>query len=724
MTSSPPLVESGNARTSAYAPAAEAGAPRHQCIQLLDQFTLESGEVLRDVRHAYFLDGTLNAQRDNVVVVFHALTGSGNAVGDWWSEVAGPDRAIDTNQYAVLCTNLLGSCYGTTGPSDPARRPFPAVTTRDMARLVGQLVTSLHIPSVALAIGGSLGGMVALEFAASYPELTRNVVVLASPAEHPSAAVAWNHLQRRAIALGGDDGLELARMIAMMTYRTSGELDDRFGRRTTDDGSFAVAHYLSRHGEKLRARFDSRSYLTLLDAMDTHDVGRGRGGVRAALRPVSGRVIGVAIPGDLLYDPRDVRRWTDDAGAEYREMHSVNGHDGFLTEAAQVSALVREVLGDRLDRPHDEPRGVRRAAHAGHGAAADVVILGYGRIGRELAAQLVAVVGSPSVRVVAVVDRTGYVLDASGIGAEQLAALALAKESGLGLVDTEHGVRGSAAGAIAEVHRNTPSRPILVDVTAGDTGEELEAALAAGMDIVLANKRPLADSRGAGGGLARSAARRGRRMLHEATVGAGLPIIDTIGKLQESGDVVLGIEGCPSGTLGYLFGELGAGTAFSAALRTAMSLGYTEPDPREDLSGMDVARKALILGRLLGFEGDLDAVEVESLVPLALRDLGAEEFLSRLGELDESWRARVDDASRDGRVLRYRATVSATSVRVGLTAVDSSSPLATLTGTDNQFSITTRRYCDHPIVITGPGAGVGVTAAGVLNDVLKLARSR
>jgi len=341
-----------------------------------------------------------------------------------------------------------------------------------MARLVGQLVASLHIPSVALAIGGSLGGMVALEFAASYPALTRNVIVLASPAEHPSAAVAWNHLQRRAIALGGDEGLELARMIAMMTYRTSGELDERFGRRRSEEGSFAVAQYLSRHGEKLRARFDSHSYLTLLDAMDTHDVGRGRGGIRAALRPVSARMVGVAIPGDLLYDPRDVRRWTDDAGAEYREMQSVNGHDGFLTEAAQVSALVREVLGDRSDRPQDEVRGARRAAHAGHAAMADVVILGYGRIGRELAAQLGGVVGSPSARVVAVVDRTGYVLDPRGIGAEQLAALALAKETGRGLADTEHGVRASAAEAISAVHRHTPSRPILVDVTAGDTGEE------------------------------------------------------------------------------------------------------------------------------------------------------------------------------------------------------------------------------------------------------------
>ena len=244
------------------------------------------------------------------------------------------------------------------------------------------------------------------------------------------------------------------------------------------------------------------------------------------------------------------------------------------------------------------------------------------------------------------------------------------------------------------------------------------------MDIVLANKKPLAAPRGLSGRLTQSAASRGRRVLHEATVGAGLPIIDTISKLQEAGDEVLRIEGCPSGTLGYLFGELGRGATFSAALRAAMDLGYTEPDPREDLSGMDVARKGLILGHLLGFEGDLDSVSVESLVPDEYREVPVKEFIARLEELDSLWVDRVTEARARESVLRYRATVTADSVRVGLVSVSTASSLASLTGTDNQFSITTSRYRDNPIVITGPGAGVAVTAAGVLNDVLKLAGSR
>jgi homoserine O-acetyltransferase len=701
---------------------------RHRRVQLLDRFELESGEVLRHVEQAYFLDGTLNETRDNLVVVFHALTGSADAVGDWWRDVVGPDRAIDTNRYAVLCTNLLGSCYGTTGPSDPARRPFPEVTTRDMARLVGQLVESLNVPSLALVIGGSLGGMVTMEFAATYPGLARNVVVLAAPAEHPASAIAWSHIQRRAIAAAGDDGLAIARMIAMMTYRTAGELADRFGRDEHETGGFAVERYLSRQGEKLRARFDTHTYLTLLDAMDSHDVGRDRGGVASALAPVKGNIIGVGIPGDLLYDPLDVRRWTEEAGGEYREIESPKGHDGFLLESAQVSALLREVLdGQSSALPQVVKAGNGTRPYAGdstRAARADVVILGYGRIGRELARQLDDARERSGVRVAAVIDRSGFVLDPDGLTGVRLETLARSKELGMPLADMPLGVGATAAEALASIRRFSLSRPILVDVTASDTTPELEAAIAAGMDLVLANKRPLADLRDATRGLARHAAAHGRRVLHEATVGAGLPLLDTISKLQESGDEVLAIEGCPSGTLGYLFGEIGRGTPFSAALRAAIALGYTEPDPRDDLSGIDVARKALILAQLLGYKGTLSEVKMESLVPEELRSVSTQEFLARIEELDPVWRDRVAGARASGRVLLYRANVTAESVRVGLVAVGALSSFATLTGTDNQFAITTTRYRANPIVITGPGAGVAVTAAGVLNDVLKLARWR
>ena len=308
----------------------------------LPEFVLESGEVLTDVVQAYHLDGALNAERDNLVIVFHALTGSADAVGDWWSTIMGPGRAIDTSRYAILCSNLLGSCYGTTfRRSEPGR--LPLITPRDQARLIHRLVETLGVRSVALTVGGSLGGMVGLEWAASYPELTRCSVVLAAPAAHTASAIGWNHIQRQAIALGTPQGLAVARMVGMMTYRTAGEFQLRFGRERGPAG-FQVESYLNHQGNKLVKRFDAESYLMLMAAMDAHDVGRDRGGIAEALRAVRGRLVGVGIPGDILYTDEDVRAWTDPAGADYRKIDSIHGHDAFLIEVDQVASILTEAL--------------------------------------------------------------------------------------------------------------------------------------------------------------------------------------------------------------------------------------------------------------------------------------------------------------------------------------------------------------------------------------------
>jgi aspartokinase/homoserine dehydrogenase 1 len=330
------------------------------------------------------------------------------------------------------------------------------------------------------------------------------------------------------------------------------------------------------------------------------------------------------------------------------------------------------------------------AVHPEH---ADVVILGFGQIGRELASQMAThssrAGDQVQARVVGVIDRSGYVFDARGLSAKGLETLIAAKAARTPLSGVRRGVHATADEAIAAITAHALSRPILVDVTAGDTEAVLEQALSRGMDLVLANKRPLAGPEKDARALARAAAADGRRVLHEATVGAGLPVIDTIQKLTESGDHVLRIEACPSGTLGYLLGAMGRGTSFSKALRSAMDYGYTEPDPRDDLSGMDVARKALILGRMIGFSGELTDVEVESLVPDALRDAPLDVFLNRLPEADAPWEQRVHEARDRGTVLRYRATVTKREARVGIVAVDASSSLASLAGTDNHFSFTT-----------------------------------
>ena len=350
----------------------------------------------------------------------------------------------------------------------------------------------------------------------------------------------------------------------------------------------------------------------------------------------------------------------------------------------------------------------------------DVVILGFGLIGRELVRMLPRVRTRVRPNIVALIDRSGYVFAPQGIPARQLAALADKKSDGRSLAHLEGGHAATANEAIAHIAKHALVHPVVADLTATETVPALRIALQAGMDIVLANKRPLSAPLHEVEALQSLARKHGRRILHETTVGAGLPVMDSYAKLVETGDKVLRIEGCTSGTLGFLLTGIGRGQPFSVTLRKAMSLGYTEPDPRDDLSGMDVARKALILARLLGFKGELTDVSVESLVPVASRRLPLATFLARLDQLDASWTERHAAAQKQERVLRYVLLATPRRVKVGLRAVPLSHPLAGLRGTDNQIVFTTRRYREHPLVITGPGAGPAVTAAGVLNDLLQL----
>lgn len=323
-------------------------APREQRIP---EFALEGGTTLRDVAQAYYLDGELNEARDNLVVVFHSLSASPDARGEWWSDVIGSGKALDTDRYAVLCANLLGSCFGTTGPATSELDPFPRVTLGDMVRLTRLLVDSLGVEGVRLATGGSLGGMLALEWAAAYPDLTAATVAFAAPAALSAFSLGWNHVQRRAIQVAGHEGMEIARMVGMMGYRTPTEFAERFGRETDPTGRYRMWTYLEHHGRRLAERFDPESYLLMLDAIATHDVGRGRGGIAAALRAVRGRVIGVGISSDRIYPDEEIRAWARGSGAEYRPIDSPHGHDAFLLEPERVGDILRDALGETPSPP-------------------------------------------------------------------------------------------------------------------------------------------------------------------------------------------------------------------------------------------------------------------------------------------------------------------------------------------------------------------------------------
>jgi aspartokinase/homoserine dehydrogenase 1 len=385
--------------------------------------------------------------------------------------------------------------------------------------------------------------------------------------------------------------------------------------------------------------------------------------------------------------------------------------------AAKDAGAAQRAVHDAFQLAKIGGGAAARAAHS------DAILLGFGQIGRALA-EIMAKRRDrkPKLRLVAAIDRKGFVFDPNGLSPRTIAALASAKVAQRSLAEAPGGRLARPADALAVLAEHALTDPILVDVTADDTTPLIRQALGAGMDVVLANKRPLSGPRKETEALATLVTETGRRMLTEATVGAGLPIFDSYRKLAESGDRVLKIEGCLSGTLGFVMTEVERGRSFSEALRAAMAKGYTEPDPRDDLSGADVGRKALILGRLLGFPGEPADVAVESLVPAAFRSLPREAFLAKLPEIDADWAKRAAAAKAKGGTLRYVASVTKKRIAVRLAVVDRGSPFFGLKGTDNQVAFTTTRYRKNPLVITGPGAGPAVTAAGVLNDMLRVAR--
>lgn len=343
-----------------------------------------------------------------------------------------------------------------------------------------------------------------------------------------------------------------------------------------------------------------------------------------------------------------------------------------------------------------------------------IIQLGVGGVGSPLVHQYVSLPSDTraAMPVVAIADTSAAIIDAGGLTCEALLEAVEAKQSRRPLSS----LRGSQdAGAITRLLSSLGGEAIVVDVTASDaTAPMLLSAAAAGCGIVLANKRPLAASHGQWCTLTASPLR------YEATVGAGLPVLSTLAYLQATGDRVLRIDGALSGTLGFLFSRIEAGEPFSAALQEAYDQRYTEPDPRDDLGGMDVARKALILARTIGIQLELSDIEVEALYPATMSSLSVPEFLRRSAELDEAYAERRAGAARSGNVLRYLASVTRDGVHIGLRAVPANSDFGSLRGADNLISIATERY-SSPMRIAGPGAGRDVTAAAVLADAMDLA---
>ncbi|MEO5748252.1 MAG: homoserine O-acetyltransferase [Ornithinibacter sp.] len=343
--------------------------------------TLERGGVLPQVRVAYETWGSLSPSGENAVLVEHALTGDAHVVGDvgpghpspgWWPGLIGPGAPLDTDRLFVVATNVLGGCQGTTGPSSTAASgapyggSFPFVTIRDQVAVEAAVADALGIARWHAVLGGSMGGMRALEWAVSLPDRVERALVLASTPYASADQVAWCQPQLLAIRSdpayrGGDyydegegpvTGLGIARRIAHTTYRHEAELDERFGRRARPGedplgggGRFDVESYLDHHASKLTRRFDANSYVVLTEAMNSHDIARGRGDLVQALRSFAGELHVAGVTTDRLYP---LRLSEELAGAKPGSTLSViesrHGHDGFLVETAQVGAVIATAL--------------------------------------------------------------------------------------------------------------------------------------------------------------------------------------------------------------------------------------------------------------------------------------------------------------------------------------------------------------------------------------------
>lgn len=337
---------------------------------------LESGGSL-PVTVAFETWGTLNSDASNAVLVLHALTGDSHVAGSseptspagWWQWLVGPGKPIDTSEYFVVCPNVLGGCQGTTGPAslapDGSRfgSRFPRITIRDQVAVEHALADWLEIDAWALVIGGSVGGMRALEWAVSFPARVRAAAILASTAGVSGDVIAWNHAQLSAITSapeyqGGDyyetpgpgprSALGVARRIAMATYRTAVEFDSRFTPAVDSSrmGPFDAESYLDHHARTLADRFDAGSYVTLVRAMNTHRIGAGRGGTDNALAKVRARTLVISIDSDRLFPvAQNVELAEGIEGARHVTVSSEKGHDAFLVEhpviRSEVLALLR-----------------------------------------------------------------------------------------------------------------------------------------------------------------------------------------------------------------------------------------------------------------------------------------------------------------------------------------------------------------------------------------------
>ena len=377
--------------TGAWFPGMPVGSRKFAQFPHDRPFALDGGMVLTDVSIAYETWGTLNENATNAILICHAWTGDSHVSGSaedghptpgWWEGVVGPGKAIDTNKWFVVCSNVIGGCQGSTGPATAHPEDgqmygprFPVITVRDMVRAQVRLTDMLGIRSWHSVVGGSMGGMQVLEWAVTFPDRVKTIIPIATCAQATAQQIAWGAIGRRAIRLdpkwrngeyydaaigeGPWEGLAIARMISQVTFRSDNVFTERFGRALVDMDAdynglglwdrFEVEGYLDHHGDRLIRRFDTNSYLIIGKAMDLHDIARGRGSLDTAMSRIKAPTLVMGISSDILYptyQQKQIHSILSEKGVDstYVEIDSPHGHDAFLINFDQVGAPIEAFL--------------------------------------------------------------------------------------------------------------------------------------------------------------------------------------------------------------------------------------------------------------------------------------------------------------------------------------------------------------------------------------------
>jgi homoserine O-acetyltransferase/O-succinyltransferase len=360
-------------------------------IVRFDSISLDNGAALAPIEVAYETYGELNAAKSNAILVLHAFSGDAHAAGishetgkpGWWDNMIGPGKAFDTNQYFVICTNVLGGCRGTTGPGSvdpktgcPYAMSFPVITVGDMVRAQKMLIDSLGIQRLLAVSGGSMGGMQALEWAVAFPDSVVAAIPIATTTRHSAQQIAFNEVGRQAIMADPDwnegnyygknppaRGLAVARMVGHITYMSDDSMREKFGRRLRDketfsfgfDVDFEVESYLRYRGSQFVGRFDANSYLYITKAMDYFDLTAGRGTLNAALERTRARFLVISFSSDWLYPSYQSQEMvralrSRNCDVAYVELQSNYGHDSFLVDVAEQTDLVRGFLASTFEK--------------------------------------------------------------------------------------------------------------------------------------------------------------------------------------------------------------------------------------------------------------------------------------------------------------------------------------------------------------------------------------